>query len=316
MVAISNRTTHLRIRQVKPQAIEDVRLGLPRDLDLVLLRAFVAVAESGQITKAARRLNLTQSAVSQQIGRLEQQIGMILFERLANRIRLTPEGRLFYGSTVKLIALNDEILREVRRSVEETEIRLGVPHDLVERYIPNILRCFAQQYPNVRVKLVSLASGKLRELLELGQVDLTLTTELVGEDSDGRIVTDRLVWVGARDARAYRTQPLMVALGDDGDMFRAPVSEALNDAGIVWRPVTQVGSLGTVLAMLAADMATAPFLSETVPRFLEVIPDGALPQLPYMHINLLRGRSTSAPEIAALESAIRDAFVRGGNVAV
>ena len=281
-------------------------LSLPRDLDLVLLRAFVAVAETGQVTKASQRLHLSQSAVSQQLHRLERLIEIRLFEHLANRIKLTAEGRLFYGLAVKLILLNDEILQEMRRSREAVEIRLGVPHDLVERHVPEILRRFSGQYPKARVKLVSMSSGRLLELLDVGQIDLTLTTEAVSDDEACRLGTDQLVWVGARNARAHLKEPLIVSLGDDGDMFRAAITDVLNQAGVVWQPVTQVGSIGSVMAMLAADMAIAPFLSHAVPSILEVIPEGHLPALPIFYISLRHTTSTVTPELSALSGILRD----------
>lgn len=281
---------------------------MPRNIDIALLRTFVAVAELGQITKAAQRVNLSQSAASQQITRLEEQLGVSLLLRSANRIRLSPEGEQLYNSAAQMLMLNDSIMREMRASRTALEVRLGVPHDLVERFSPPVLKRFGESHPHVSVKLVSLPTCELRRLLHMGEVDLTLVTELHGFDEGEKLMTDRLVWVGAKGAVAPRSNPLVVALGGDGDRFTEPTTEALNKCGTNWRKVQQIGSLGSVLAMLAADMAVAPFLSRTVPHFLSILEGENLPSLPEFSINLLQSSQAQLPEHQVLADHIRDFF--------
>ena len=83
---------------------------MPRNLDLSALRSFVTVADVGGVTRAAGYLNLTQSAVSMQIKRLEDSLGMSLFLRAARKLALSPEGEQLLSYGRRMLALNDEAL--------------------------------------------------------------------------------------------------------------------------------------------------------------------------------------------------------------
>jgi DNA-binding transcriptional LysR family regulator len=109
-----------------------------RDIDVSLLRAFVAVVETGSVTGAAQILNLTQAAVSQQLKRLEELFDTELFERHHKRLALKPNGERLIGHAQRLIALNEEVWGAMSRPAYAGEVRLGVPHDIVGPYLPPI----------------------------------------------------------------------------------------------------------------------------------------------------------------------------------
>ena len=281
-----------------------------RDIDIGLLRAFVAVAETGRMTTAARVVNLSQGAVSQQIKRLETLFGMNLFDRAADAARLTRDGEKLIAQAHRLIALNDDVLEQMQQADFSGEVRLGVPHDVVGKLMPPILRRFSQEHPNVLVTLVSETTHSLRADLCERKVDLALMTESEPGKREQLLLTDRLVWVGSKGGDAWRRRPVAVALGQEGCAFRALAIRALTKSGIEWRPICQVGSLEPVFATLEADMAVAPFLFHTVPDRVEVLPDGCLPPLPAFHINLRlppKGVTKVASELARH---IREGFSR------
>ena len=280
-----------------------------RDIDVGLLRTFVAVAETGRMTTAARVVNLSQGAVSQQIKRLETLFGMNLFDRTADAARLTRDGEKLITQAHRLISLNDEVIEHMRKGDFSGEVRLGVPHDVVGKLMPPILRRFSQEHPNVLVTLVSETTHALRTHLRERQVDLALMTEAEPGDRE-LLLTDRLVWVGSKGGDAWRRRPVAVALGQEGCAFRALAIKALTRSGIEWRPICQVGSLEPVFATLEADMAVAPFLFRTVPDRLDVLPEGHLPPLPVFHINL-RLPSNGVTRVASeLARHIREGFTR------
>jgi len=281
-----------------------------RDIDVRLLRAFVAVADTGRMTTAARVVNLSQGAVSQQIKRLETLFGCELFRRDADSVRLTREGERLMVRAQRLIALNDEIVNEMRATEFSGEVRLGVPHDLVAMLMPPILRVFRQAHPNVLVTLISDTSKSLAAQLLDGAIDLTLLTESKLGPSDHRLLTDRLVWVGAKGGDAQTRRPLPVALGNETCAFRASAVQALTKAGIEWRAICQVGSLEPVFATLEADMAIAAFLSRTVPERLDVIDDGILPKLSQHLISLRTSPSGMDPVAQELARHIQEGFER------
>src|SRR5215213_5435160 len=113
---------------------------MARNLDTSLLRSFVAVAETSGMTAAANVLNLTQAAVSQQIKRLEETFGCQLFERDRRGLRLTNSGERLLGKARRMLAINDEIWAEMTTAVYTGQVRLGMPYDVVNAYLPRIMK--------------------------------------------------------------------------------------------------------------------------------------------------------------------------------
>lgn len=258
-----------------------------RDLDLTLLRAFLAVVETGSVTTAARHLNRTQSAVSLQLKRLEESLGQPLFEREHKRLTLAPSGERLVGHAQRLIAMNDDMWNRMTTPSFEGEVRLGVPVDIIVTYVPQILRRFAATWPGVRVSLVAKNSHDLLQDLSSGDIDLTITTDLGSNDRCELLKTDDLVWVGAPGGAAHRRTPLPIAIGGKNCRFRPVIIDAVRGLGRDWRIALQVANQDAVNATIAAGICVGALLRETVPSSLEVLPPGSgLPELPTFNINL------------------------------
>ena len=119
---------------------------MARNLDLTALRSFVAVADAGGVTRAAGFLNLTQSAVSMQLKRLEDGLGIALLDRSARTIALNPMGEQLLSYARRMLALNDEIYGRMTSTDYEGEITVGVPSDIIYPAIPLVLQRFAQDF--------------------------------------------------------------------------------------------------------------------------------------------------------------------------
>jgi len=227
---------------------------MPRNLDLTALRAFATVVATGGVTKAAAVLNLTQSAVSMQIKRLEESLDMRLLERTGRGVHPTSEGEKVLAYARRLLTLNDELLHVMQQSVPEGEIRLGVPHDIVPRCVPAILRAFAAEYPRTRITLISSVTSKLRTLFAEGGCDVYLATENVPSPGGTEIVRLPLVWVGAENGTMWRQRPLRLAFARDC-AFRVLAQNALNAADIPWDMAMTADSSRAVDASVSADLA-------------------------------------------------------------
>ncbi len=280
-----------------------------RTIDLALLRALLAVAETGGMTSAARSLNLTQAAVSQQIRRLEELFDTQIFTRENKRPTLTPCGERLAAYARRMLTLNDEVWGMMSSPDFEGEIRLGVPHDIMQPFIPPILKSFNKHWPRVRISLVCEASYNLLRRLDANEMDLILTTEANPGQLDKLLLPDQLVWVGARDGETYRQRPLPVTFGDATCSFRMPAMDALGKAGIDWRLTCETSDYAPYCATLEADLAVAPMLSSTVPANLRILgaSDG-LPALPVFYINLHLPRSGTSEIAMEMSRYIRSGF--------
>jgi DNA-binding transcriptional LysR family regulator len=261
---------------------------MPRNLDLAALRSFVTVAEVGGVTRAAGYLNLTQSAVSMQIKRLEESLGMQLFLRAARKLALSPEGEQLLSYGRRMVALNDEALSRFSVAACCAPIRLGVPHDVVYPAIPGILRRMAQVHPMVQVNLVSSFTVVMKEAFHRGEFDVMLTTEATPDPGAEVLSSRALVWVGAPGGSAWQRRPLRLGF-KDSCIFRPTAQAALDAAGIVWQMATGGESEQAVEATVAADLAITARMAGSIPEGTEVIQgDNQLPVLGEMKLALYR----------------------------
>ena len=281
---------------------------MPRNLDLTALRSFVTVADVGGVTRAAGYLNLTQSAVSMQIKRLEDSLGLTLFLRAARKLALSPEGEQLMSYGRRLLALNDEALSQLSAAACAGEIRLGVPHDVVYPSIPGILRRMAQAYPRVRINLVSSFTLLLKQDFAGGAFDVILTTE-EAPDAGAEVLSQRqLVWVGAPEGNAWQRRPLRLGFKDTC-IFRNRAQSALDGAGIVWETATGGESEQAVEATVAADLAVSVRMVGSIPEGM--VPIGGENQLPSvgeMKLALYRNDRRSDDAVDLLMSELRLAY--------
>jgi DNA-binding transcriptional LysR family regulator len=279
-----------------------------RNLDVTSLRSFVAVAETGGVTKAAGFLHLTQSAVSMQLKRLEEALGLALLDRSARTIGLTAAGEQLLSYARRMIDLNDEVFTRLTDKEYEGEIVLGVPGDIVYPAIPVVLQRFNAAFPRVRVTLLSSYTRKLKGLYSKGGCDLILTTE-DGLDRGGEVLIERpLVWVGAIGGTAWRQRPLRLAF-ETSCVFRAQVQRALDEAGMSWEMAVESESTRTVEASVSADLAIHAALDGHEPPYVERIDHGGdLPTLSTFKINLYGADAKGDAPKVALADLVRQSF--------
>lgn len=257
-----------------------------RNLDITTLRSFVAVADSGGVTRAAGFLHLTQSAVSMQLKRLEELLDVSLLDRSGRTIALTASGEQLLVYARRMVALNDEVIGRLTDQAYEGEIVLGVPHDIVYPAIPQVLKQFHAAFPRVKVQLVSSYTRALKEKFGRGECDLILTTEKDLEAGGETLCRKPLLWIGAPGGAAWRQKPLKLAFGRLCT-FRPRVVEALDTAGIPWDVIVETESDRTIEATVSADLAVHTMIEGTEPPHLEQIDHcGTLPDLPLQLINL------------------------------
>ncbi|MEM8791537.1 MAG: LysR family transcriptional regulator [Pseudomonadota bacterium] len=281
---------------------------MPRNLDLTALRSFVTVAETGGVTRAAHQLNLTQSAVSMQLKRLEESLNLALLNRNGRGVQLTNHGEQLLSYGRRMVALNDEVLSRMTDSRFEGEIRLGVPSDIVYPYIPGILKRFDREYPRVKIHLISSYTTKLKRMIADGEADLILTTESDVDAHAEVLTTQRLIWVGAENGTAWRDRPLRLAF-EQQCMFRQWATKALDQADIQWEMAVETKSTRSVEASISADLAVHAILEGAIGYNMTRIEHGGqLPELPMSRIGMYRSPTALGAPVDALEQMLRTSY--------
>src|ERR1700722_5308790 len=164
-------------------------------LEPVLLRSFLAVAQTRNFTEAGRRLGLQQSTVSQHIRKLEDRSGRRLFVRDTHRVTLTPDGEAMTGFAQTILDTDQRARRYFAGSQLRGRVRFGTSEDFVSTRLPEVLREFVRQHALVDLELKVGVSATLYEHLGAGSLALRPATRGPGDDRGRLVWRDRLAWV-------------------------------------------------------------------------------------------------------------------------
>jgi DNA-binding transcriptional LysR family regulator len=282
-----------------------------RPLDLDLLRTFVAVADRRSFAQAAEQVHRTQSAVTQQMARLEEALGLALFEKVGRAKRLTGHGVRLLEYARRLLALNEEALQSLAAPDLRGPLRIGSPHDLTEFLLPPLLARFSQLYPNVQIEVHSARVFHLLEALKRGDIEISLIG-LPGDRVDPvhpsvRLRTSPMVWMAAADYVHDPAQPVPLVLPNEPSSYRMTALAALDEHRVPWRIRHLSTSLafGGLRAALRAGLGVTVRLIEMLAPDLRVLGEAeGLPRLPSMALDLyLRNERVSPPARRLFESA-------------
>ena len=219
---------------------------MQRDLEIDLLRSFVAIAAHRNFTRAAEAIGRTQSAVSLQLKRLEDIAGERLFERSRNSVEITPTGEALLVYANRILSANEAALSHIRRPEAEGLIRFGAPDDYASYLLAPILAGFRAEYPLVQFELTCESSIDLLPMLEHGEIDIMLGTHQ-SDQVKGRIARyESLHWVAAPDYVDDPDQGLSLALFPNGCAVRHAGLVALEQIERPWRIVCSTRSVSLI----------------------------------------------------------------------
>ncbi|MFC0268320.1 LysR family transcriptional regulator [Kushneria aurantia] len=263
-------------------------LAASRTLDLEALSCFVAICETGTFRLAAVRVHKSPSAVSLQIGKLEQRLGVRILDRNARRVVLTEAGELLLEQARRLLNLSEETLGLFHQAPLSGRICLAAPHDLGISLVPTLLRRLADRYPDLYVDVRLMASERIRESFTAGDVQLALFNDVGRSTLASReLFSEPLTWLMCREGRAVGQSPLPLAAAEVGCAWRDVALDALQRAQRRYRIAYSSDTSMGQLAALRADLAVAALpLSLTGRALVEVPAACGLPPLPMTHIRL------------------------------
>jgi DNA-binding transcriptional LysR family regulator len=282
------------------------------NLDIDLIRAFVAVAEAKNFTRAGARLGRTQSTVSLQIKRLEEQVGAELFVRDPRRVVLTAQGEGLLAQARKLLRMNDEIIGSIFEHALEGEVRFGAPEDFATTHLPSILGDYARAYPHVSLSVTCDLTLRLMDKMQHGELDLALIKrEPIGADMGVSVWREHLVWAGAGEDVLNENTPVPLIVAPSPCVYRKRATAALDAVGRAWRIAYTSPSLAGQHAALRAGLGVTVLPDEMVPDDLSKfgVNDG-FPPLADVEIALIRAGKTLPVAAERLANFIFDSLNR------
>nr|WP_249790174.1 LysR substrate-binding domain-containing protein [Bradyrhizobium yuanmingense] len=231
-------------------------------LDLELLRSFVSVVEAGGFTRAGERVHRTQSTVSQQIKRLEEDVGQVLLHRDGKDVRPTEAGERLLSYARRLLSLAEEARDVLRQPDTDGAIRLGIPEDFAAYRLAKLLGAFSRSHPGLRLDVRADQSKHLARDLQRGELDLALYKREAGAKDAIAVWPERVHWVTSKSHPVDVNVPSVPLIGFPlGCIYRAGAIHALETAGRAWHTAYTSSSLAGIQAAVAAGMGLS-ILSE------------------------------------------------------
>ena len=224
-------------------------------LDLELLRSFVSVVDAGGFTRAGERVHRTQSTVSQQIKRLEDDIGRPLLNRSGKQVVPTEDGERLLSYARRLLSLAEEARDVLARPTREGAVRLGIPEDFAAYRLTKLLASFSRSRPGLRLDVRADQSVYLRRDLERGELDLALLKRDAGEKGGIAVWPERVLWVTSKAHPANpKSESVPLIFFPAGCLYRTRAIHAIESAGRSWHMAYTSSSLSGIQAAVAAGL--------------------------------------------------------------
>lgn len=285
-------------------------VGPRRNLDMDVLRSFVAGLDHGSFAKAAERLGRSPSAVSLQLRKLEEQVGQPLLRRQGRGLALTEAGERLATYARRILDLNDEACLALGALTRlDGWVRVGVPQDFAETWLPDLLVRFERAHPHVRIEARADRGGAMAEAVAAGDLDLALTWGRLGS-AQARVVGERsLGWISSEDFRRDPDAPLPLVTLDAPCAFRSAAVAALDDAGIGWRSSFATSSLSGVWAAVRAGLGVTLRTADAMPASLRVLApeQHGLPLPGRLDLALHRAEAKPSEAVSAFETLLVEA---------
>jgi DNA-binding transcriptional LysR family regulator len=275
-------------------------------LDVDQLRAFIAIAETGSFTKAAEVVNKTQSAVSMQMKRLEERLDRPIFSRDGRASKLTEDGQRLLDYARRIVKLNIETIAAFSDAELSGRVRLGVPDDYADRYLPEIMARFSRAYPGVELTVICEPSVDLLERIDASEIDLAIVTNCETKRAAETFRRERLLWVTSNRHSTHSEQPLPLALGRPSCSWRRIAVERLESVARPYRVTYSSSSAGAVAAAVLAGLAVSVLPESGLRPGMRVLTAAeGFPELPSCRIGLVR----NAHESSALADALAEHII-------
>jgi DNA-binding transcriptional LysR family regulator len=278
-------------------------------LDIDQLRSFVAIADTGSFTRAAEVVHKTQSAVSMQMKRLEERVGRPVFERDGRASRLTEDGERLLDYARRIVRLNAECVASFNEADLTGRVRLGLPDDYAECYLPEILARFARSNPRAEVTVVCEPTPNLLDRIQGGDLDLAIITHVDRRGPSEIVRVEQLLWVASSRHGVHNETPVPLALGRPTCEWRQSATGALEGIGRPFRVLFVSWHSIAVGAAVNAGLAVSVLPESAIRSGMRILgPSDGFPALPSCKIGLVRNRREENDLADALAAQIKQSL--------
>jgi DNA-binding transcriptional LysR family regulator len=285
-------------------------------IELRLLRSFVAVYETGSMSRAAVRSFCSQAAMSMRLKLLEDEIGHQLFIRHHHRLEATALGSEFYAKALAVLASYDELVSATRSRDVVQKVRIGVPDDYALSFVARILHAVSLQIKGFEIEIICDLSSNLVAAVQRQDIDLALATVVFAPPNAILISQTDLLWTYHPGWRPDNSAPIPLAVYPEGCVFRKAMITCLGETETAWRIVAQSRSHAGVLAAVRGGIAITAMADGTAPDDLTtIISSSILPPLNRVPIYLLKRPGDPSKAMASLEQKIIDQVSLAAKVA-
>jgi DNA-binding transcriptional LysR family regulator len=264
------------------------------NLSLDSLRTLVVTQDLGGFGRASERLGRTPSAISLQMKRLQDEIGVPLFRKQGRKTLLTEQGEIALRYARKVLELNDEMIDTLRGSSLSGVVRIGFAQDFAVNVLPLVIARFSALYPLVKLEVTVDRGQVLIQAIDSGDLDLALTLGGSQKKTAQLLSELPLYWIASPSFRDRARQPLPLALFNPPCLCQTPGLEALESAGRPWRVAMTSPSLTGLWAAVSAGLGLTTRAELSLPADVRII-DLGLPPLGNIPVVLHRRRNLRAP---------------------
>ena len=286
-------------------------------LDPDLLRSFLAISDTGTFTGAGAVVGRTQSAVSMQMRRLEEQLGCQLLRRSAHEVTLTPQGDILRRHARLILNAQQSALAALNRPDAPYEISLGIPDDYALGLLPTVLRDFSAIHPNASVAITCEPSREIIRNMAAGAYELALVTEGQGPVTGPVVHQEPCHWVTGTSSDVHKQDPLPVAFGPEGDTYRRWAIDRLVEQGRQFRVAYTSVSMAAIRGAVASGLAVSVMARSSMTMGMRAMTrEDGFPDLPVLRICLITSPRSRTEMVRALESFLVSRMrERAGNIA-
>ncbi len=282
---------------------------MPAPLDIDCLQTFLAVVDNGSFTRAAFQVHKTQSAVSMQIKRLEEQLGHSLFHREGRSVSLSEQGERLLAYARRMVDLSNQTLAAFSNDVLLGSVRIGTPDDYANRYLPEILARFACSNPKVEVTVICEPSSNLHALISKDKLDLAIVTQDDKMGTSEILRREPIHWVTSDRHVTHEEEVLPVAFGRQACLWRQFGLAALGRVGRRHRLLYSSWSTMVLASAVLSGLAISVLPESAIQPGMRILTESeGFPDLPDAEIALIRSSKVSNKTIDAMASHIRESL--------